>query len=327
MEYQKKPSSIDEQYHKLISRGLKVTDPDRVKRYLRYVSYCRLSKYFLPFYQKNRGGRKIFKENTPFDHILKLYIFDRKLRLIVMDAIERIEVAIRSIISNTLCKEYGAHWFYRKDIFRNSFEYDKLIDDITEATGRYKEHKRNKSCTDYFKKYDLPELPPAWIVAEVLYLGKWVWIYKNLKKEQDKADIADFINLSSELMESWIASLNDTRNLCAHHSRLWNRTFKEKPVSPNFERYSHILDFSKNDTKFYAQAVLLDVFLTSMLNNSRWKEKLFNLFSDYQEIVKISKMGFQSNWQEDPFWGEDVRYPYHQIIISVSSQAETAHSF
>jgi len=91
MHYLKAALSFPDQLAQLQQRGLHVTDPDRALHWLRRVSYYRLSAYFLPF----KNGES-FRPGTEFNDVAGLYIFDRKLRLLVLDAIERIEVALRT---------------------------------------------------------------------------------------------------------------------------------------------------------------------------------------------------------------------------------------
>ena len=80
-------------------RGLLIPDEQRALRYLDFISYYRLSAYSIPF---QISASHQFRTNTSFDDILDLYIFDRELRLLIMDAIERIEVAVRAQICNVI---------------------------------------------------------------------------------------------------------------------------------------------------------------------------------------------------------------------------------
>lgn len=97
-------------------RGLEIPDRQRAERYLEFISYYRLSAYTIPF---QKIGEHTFKSGTSFDDILMLYVFDRELRLLVMDAVERIEVAVRAQICNVHSLElgrdgdsYGAFWYF-----------------------------------------------------------------------------------------------------------------------------------------------------------------------------------------------------------------------
>ena len=132
--YTKKALSIDEQLSLLKSRKLIVNDPDRVCRYLRFIGYFRLSKYFAIF-QKSFDPNPQFKPDTTFDDILDVYIFDRKLRLLIMDAIERIEVAVRATISNTMSVHSGGHWYLDRKHFRESYNYNVLKKKLNSRQG------------------------------------------------------------------------------------------------------------------------------------------------------------------------------------------------
>lgn len=83
MKYEKPALTFDEQLELITGRGLAIADPDRTLRWLQNVSYYRLSAYFLPFRDRER-----FKSGATFDLVAGLYIFDRKLRLILLDAID-----------------------------------------------------------------------------------------------------------------------------------------------------------------------------------------------------------------------------------------------
>ena len=98
--YTKPALTYDKQIELLESRGLQITDKARAKRHLSNVSYYRLSAYMLPFKEMDENGvvKDKFLPNTTWDNVYDLYKFDRKLRLLVFDAIERIEIALRTQI-------------------------------------------------------------------------------------------------------------------------------------------------------------------------------------------------------------------------------------
>jgi abortive infection bacteriophage resistance protein len=110
--FNKPPLSLPDQLQLLISRGLTVSDQAEASHYLTYIGYYRLSGYALPFQKGGSGAdRHDFKPGTTFTQILERYVFDRRLRLLVMDAVERIEVAIRAALSNAIAPQHGAHWY------------------------------------------------------------------------------------------------------------------------------------------------------------------------------------------------------------------------
>ena len=97
MRYAKVPLSVSDQAQRLLERGLSCDRPERLRHYLSHIGYYRLSAYWLPFEYpptENQRRNHLFLPETTFDAVLNLYIFDRKLRLLVMDAIEYLMHAI-----------------------------------------------------------------------------------------------------------------------------------------------------------------------------------------------------------------------------------------
>lgn len=119
-----------EQVVLLKQRGLIVLDEEEALSVLNAVSFFRLTPYMRPF--QIQGHEHQFKPNVSFEQIIRLYSFDRRLRLLVIDAIERIEVAVRAHISNELCAQYGTHWYLDKKYFKNSYQHERLIQTIRE---------------------------------------------------------------------------------------------------------------------------------------------------------------------------------------------------
>ncbi len=291
--YEKPVLTIDEQIETLLARGLLIPDPKRVRHYLRYIGYYRLSGYFPPFLAHDHYH---FKDTVKFDSILDLYVFDRKLRLLVMDAVERIEVAIRSIISDFMCQRYGAHWYLKRHLFKTDFKHNVFIRKVEYETGYRNFNKRDYYCRRYFETYDMPYLPPSWVIAESLSIGTWSHLFSNFRSRKDRKNIGDQLGLHFKVLISWLHSLTYLRNLCAHHSRLWNRTFTVKPmVAKEFK------DQFKNNASFCAQASVLNLLLFVIADGTSWQNRLFDLFKDNQDIP-ILKMGFSAKWYKDPFW-------------------------
>ncbi len=124
MKYQKSSTSIQEQIAIMRNRSLIVADEDYAKQYLEFIGYFRLAGYALPFQLNyNADGAHVFLPNTHFKDIVDLYIFDRKLRLLVIDALEKIEVAIRATISQSMSEKNGPHWYLSKEVFIPTFAY------------------------------------------------------------------------------------------------------------------------------------------------------------------------------------------------------------
>lgn len=134
--YSKPALTIDEQIGLLEKRGLSIHDHDRAARHLSNISYYRLSAYMLPYRLVDACGKYMdqFVAGTTWDCVYDLYKFDRKLRLLVFDAIERIEIALRTQVSYQSSHKYGSHWQNMPEIFlsRNKQRsglsvYDEII--------------------------------------------------------------------------------------------------------------------------------------------------------------------------------------------------------
>lgn len=292
--YEKPPLSIDEQITLLRSRGLIIDDPDLAKHYLNYISYYRLSGYTITFEKFYNGKRShIFKEGTSFENIIELYNFDRLLRNLVMDAIERIEVAIRTQICLILATTYNdSHWQLNFDLFKNIDIHKLFLKKCIEEQRRSREIFANH----YKHKYDEPEMLPAWMLSELLPLGAWSRLFDNIDQRQDRKKIADKFNLPQTELASWLHSLTYIRNLCAHHSRLWNRHFTITPKAPKQNR-EH---FIPNNT-FAAQAAMMYTLLKVISPDSDWSDKLKKLILDHS-FIDCRKLGFDSSWHESAFW-------------------------
>lgn len=296
--FTKPPLSIDQMVAQLQARGLEISDLDDAKRCLRYIGYYRLSGYALPFQMKGSRTPHEFIAGTSFADILDQYIFDRELRLLLMDAIERIEVAVRSIISDTMSRQYGSHWYMDKVHFLGVFDHDGLIDTVKRETGfdRSDKTRQHQFTKHYYGRYDVPELPASWMVAEVLSLGTWSSIFARVAKRKDQKQIADAFGLPVEVMTSWLHSLTYLRNLCAHHARVWNRTLVVRPtIMGGFE------DLMQDNGKLYALLVVIQIFLDTIAPSSDWRIRLKSLI-DAHSNTPLDAMGFTADWQTKSFW-------------------------
>lgn len=265
------PDTLSGQIELLQQKGLQVSNPERAIRYLMFEGLFRLSGYFPPFLLSSGNF-----QNTTFDEVQRLYSFDQQLRLLVMDAVEKIEVAVRTTISNTLNEQYGPYWYKNEKLFVENYEHHHLIELI----------RKSSESTD----------PPSWIVAERMSIGFWSRIFSALKSREDQKKISKIYNIPYKIMISWLHSFTSLRNLCAHHERLWNRTFTIKPKVP--EKYKN--NFS-DSSKFCAQAAVLNIFLSVIAEDSIWQKRLHDLVMDNKNIP-INAMGFPVGWENDPFW-------------------------
>ena len=126
MKYTKQPLTIDEQIELLKSRGLEFNDVNEAKNSLLNISYYRLSSYLYPFRIPNDDKQR-FMSGTIFEDILKFYSFDRKLRLLIFDSVERIEISVRTQLIYQLSLKHNSQWYLENSLFRNSHSFNKII--------------------------------------------------------------------------------------------------------------------------------------------------------------------------------------------------------
>ena len=313
--FNKPPLTYEKQVELLISRGLIVTDRKRAERHLANISYYRLSAYMLP-YKKKENGIIIdaFKEGTTWDDIYDLYVFDRKLRLLVFDAIERLEVAIRTQIIYQLSHKYGSHWQDNAHIFMPSREVTLrdgrkiTIDVYREIQSHIKEQLHSNRAEvfiqHYHNKYDTPENPPSWMSVEIMYFNHLSKICTGLKNRTDIVGIASYFALPPKTFCSWLHTMNYVRNICAHHSRLWNRDLNIVPEKLSFSK--HLVWISNPDTakrsKNYYFFCMINYMLQVANPTSQFKTKLKELLEEYKNVISLDSMGFPQGWEEEKMW-------------------------
>lgn len=231
--YKKKPLLYSEQLSLWESRGLIIDDEARAEKFLTQINYYRLSAYALPF-QKVKDQ---FDTGITFNHVLSLYLFDRELRLLVFDAIERIEIAIRTQMIYILAHKYSdSHWQDNAAVFKPAIinpRTGNTIDIYADTQSIIKKHLDAKHPEVFVKHYKTaynnPQNPPSWMSMELLTIGELSRLYTALKDNPDKESIAEYFGLHHTVFTSWLHTLVYIRNICAHHSRLWNREFAIKP--------------------------------------------------------------------------------------------------
>jgi abortive infection bacteriophage resistance protein len=296
-EFSKSALKVLEQIELLEKRGLAVPDTSRAERYLKTIGYYRLSAYYIPF----QTQKDLFEPNTSFDHILNLYIADRKLRLLVMDALERIEIAVRTIISNVMSENLGPHWYLDAHHFIPHYRHDDFLKNVAICTGHTRIARRNTACSHYFQTYSSPALPPSWMVIEVLPLGTWSRLYEAIKEPSLRKKIARPFDFYFKHFSSWLHALTLIRNNVAHHSRFWNHSFPPKTKNPARYTHKHI-----DPTTPYFSLAVVQTMLKRVAPGSSWSDRLAILLATWP--LDIHKhMRVPENWRDLPFWHPDPR--------------------
>ena len=173
IDYTKKPLTIAEQIARLKQRGLIFDDESEATSYLFNISYYRLRAYTYPFQENGEDCDHNFtRKDIHFEDIIALYCFDRRLRSLIFNAIEKIEVAVRTKVVQVYAESTGnSHWYDDESLYR--FGYDDLMEHIEADVNRSNED----FIKHYNSKYNDPPMPPSWM-ALVYHIESFVPILK-----------------------------------------------------------------------------------------------------------------------------------------------------
>ncbi|WP_271899172.1 Abi family protein [Candidatus Phyllobacterium onerii] len=273
-----------------------IADEALAREYLRYVGYYRLSGYMLPFQTGGKGqDRHLFVGTPSFDDIVDLYTFDRKLRLLLLDAIERIEIALRAALSTVLAVNHGPHWYLNLVHFDPRYDHGDFLDRAKKDIGHDEPKRRDLFVAHYYEHYSSPPTPPSWMLFEALSFGTVSMVIKGLEMSKRKK-IAGAFGIPEPAMKSWPHCLSYARNLCAHHSRLWNRTFTIKPFAPR-----EFADDFADQGRLYAQLAVAQIFMKKISPMSQWSDRLQTLLGEYPAITP-ARLHFPNQWHQRPIW-------------------------
>jgi abortive infection bacteriophage resistance protein len=298
MKFAKPALSIADQIALLERRGMAVPDRARAAHYLKHISYYRLRAYWLPFeVSATVEGDHRFQAGVSFDDALALYVFDRQLRLLVMDAVERVEVALRASWAHHLAIQYGSHGYCDAAIYGRNDHYAKALTSLIEEIDR----SRDTFIEHYKRKYDDPELPPVWMAAEVMSLGQLSKWLGNLKLRADRQAIAKPYGLDETVLVSLVHHLTYVRNICAHHGRLWNKQFTVTMTVPNSPGALKLAMNPAARRKLYNTLAILGYLLGIIAPGSEWRKHLVELLATCP-LADPAAMGFPAAWGTMPAW-------------------------
>ena len=295
VQYTKTYTSPNQLVSLLRSRGLAIKNEARVENYIRHIGYYRFSAYLYPLLTTPKENH-VFKAGSTFDNALDMYRFDRHLRLLMFNQIEKIEVAVRSAIVNITSRETGnPFWMTDPNCFYDVKQFLKtqqLIDvELAKSREEFIEHFRRTYSEPY---------PPAWMLAEILPLGVLTKIYENIKSNQIRKKIAQEFSLTVPVFMSWMTIITVTRNNCCHHSRVWNRTFALRALTMRRMTRPWI-SANVNQQKVYFSLCVIKFFLDIISPTNDMTSKLQILLSDYPTI-DTNAMGFSTGWVQEPLW-------------------------
>jgi abortive infection bacteriophage resistance protein len=261
------------------------------------VNYYRLSGYWRPF----KGAGDQFQPGTSFDAVWNRYAFDRRLRLLAIDAIERIEVAVRARLAYEHAHAYGPFEYVNNPACLpklDAGQLAKFLATVNEEATR----SREEFVKHFFAKYgDQHQNLPVWEATEIMAFGTLLTFFTG-SPHTVKKTVASQFGVPWGVFRSWLLTLTAVRNICAHHGRLWNRVLGVKPLMPDADHYPdwHVPVPIGND-RLFGVLTLCRHCLRHVAPQSAWPERLSALLSEFPG-VPIAAMGFPPDWQDSPLW-------------------------
>lgn len=324
-EYVKPWLPVEEQIKRLMGHGVEVEDRDRAASILAAIGYYRLTGYLYPFrtseqYIDDEGRSRTrvlsgYRPGTSLRHAEDIIDFDRRLRMLVMDGVERIEVAVRMRIGYVLGRTSA---FTHEDpgCFTEAFT-SQSTDTRSPAPSKHVQwlqrvNDRKASSDEQFvehfrQKYD--DRMPVWALTEILELGHLSVLYRGVNQKDAEEVAAAFGVPTKKIMASWIASLNYVRNVAAHHARLFNRKLQNAPSRPNrgqIPSLDHLRDEQTAKGVFgtYNALAVIAYLLPSIEADTDWATRLAALLQEFPDshALTIESMGAPQDWEELDLW-------------------------
>lgn len=299
----------------LSQRGMLIDDKERTQRKLAQVGYYRLSGFWYPAraIERDANGNAIdcphlkrpkrhneFSPETRFDEVFNLYLFDKKLRIAMLDGLERIEIFVRSVIAHELGRgkrkeagtgkdvpeplawkdpEYINGKFLKKRGHKPSlwdewqYKHSKLIERSREDCIVW--HKRNNK-----------EMP-FWVVIEAWDFGTMSKYYGMLKdKYRQRVCTRLGINDKKEtaVLQAWLMEMNILRNRCAHHTRIWNQQSSKLLSLPSNECFDDIRSNENTLTRLYGVIRAMWFLIEQIGPSSRWMADVESLIAQLPQV-------------------------------------------
>jgi len=294
----KRPRTIQEQIDLLKKRNMLFRNESKASYFLANISYYRLKGYWWEM-QDDKVNHH-FVDNTYFEDVIKLYNFDKRFRLIVFDAIEHIEIALRTKMIYHLSLTHGAEWYLNSSLFPNKKYFSdfqsKLHSELTESSEEF--------IVKHYTNHP-NENPESWKALEVLTFGSLSKLYRNLDHQLHEKNLVakEFGLYNQKHLSSWLITITLLRNIIAHHGRLWNRVIINKYDWPK-KTIQPILDYIPNNHQRRKIFPILSaiLYLNNFINrDNHIRTDFLELFHEFKHI-SLYKMGFPKGWEQQPIW-------------------------
>ncbi len=277
----KKPTTINEQIDILLSRNLKIADIEFAKEVLSCVNYYNFTGYLFTY----KDDQDCY-HNITFEKAYNIYLCDKRLKSIVLYAIELIEHNLKTKLSYVLAHELGALCYTDQQYFNNASEHEIFMEKFNKAVMNNKSLLFVKHHIDVYNGQF-----PIWVAVELFTMGMMRNFYSNLLPQYKKL-IAKKFRLGSDYLDSWITCISYLRNMAAHSMRLYRLHL---PKTPRKSKYH-------NNTE--ASNKIFDIIYTMKYlapQTPEWNNYIIpsiaQIFNEYSDCVTLFDYGFPEDWE------------------------------
>lgn len=316
--YSKPYLPVDQQIALMESRGMTFGDKGRARRYLETIGYYNLSGYSYPMRRYGGSGRSDdFVSGATFEHVLDLYHFDKVLRRLTIEALERLEQAVKVDLALRLgAADTFAHLHERH--FDRSFVTPVRSGSTRPGVPPPKSHaiwveehakKLNRNNSDFinhFRRNYGADLP-IWVAIEVMDFNDVSWLVKGARQTY-RIQMAQRFGVPDDgRLKSWVQTMRYLRNVCAHHGRLWNRSFDVQPRQVSDEEDPFFAGLNAQPSSWgrtYGALTILAHLNQVVAPDSKWALRVARHISTFPSgpNIQLGAMGVQPNWRSDPPW-------------------------
>jgi abortive infection bacteriophage resistance protein len=294
---------------------MQITDIPRAERKLSQVGYYRLSGFWYPCREFLRDTHKnvvvctvskkplrqnLFTLGTQFDSVFEIYLFDKKLRQLMLDAIERIEVHVRSVIAH----EVGYH-------DPMAYEDIRYINPSQTRTFTTRQGQQRNIWNDWLKRQHEQisrsredsiewhrqhrKAMPFWVVVEAWDFGTASKYFEILKDSHRNRISARLGLTNAKILKEWLQEINTLRNRCAHHSRVWNQVSTNPlPTVPNAPYFQNLALDTNATTRLYGLIAILWYLVKAIGSNSQWIHQVADIIDSKPAVpgCPFAALGF-----------------------------------
>lgn len=352
--YNKPFLSLDRQLGRIIDRGMEVKDRSRAIELLRAIGYYRLSGYWYPFRERpvvqGEPRPSEFVSGTSLDEVMEMYNFDERLRSSLLRAIAKIEIAVRFSVGHVLGKrgpfahmdptQLDPSWVKANE---RSCVCPRCLGDCARWESEHdrwatKQRRVEKISSEAFVAHiyeNYGEPLPVWTATETMTFEALNRLYGGMEVQDREQVAADFDvvredgNGDAATFANWLEHLRQSRNVCAHHARLWNRNHTVPlAVSKSSVELGHLLSpneddsgarkVSRSSSRTYGTLALVAYLLARIDYSNEVRDELISLVNEFAQDKpdRLKSMGFPQGWQSLSVWASD-----YEVSAEVKARA------